>query len=94
MVGALGALLVAIVVEERPTTDYLLTIALVAFAAATSPPRGYRTFWAIAMVPSLVLLIVSFYVPDPWSAILAGTAILYYLAWFARGIWLRRRRRK
>lgn len=93
MLGSLGALLVAVVVDERPTTDYLLTIALAAFAVATVPPKGLRRFWTLAMLPALILLGISFHLDEPWSAILGGAGTLWYAAWLLRGVWLRRRRR-
>lgn len=91
MIGALGALLIAMLVGERPTSDYLLTISLVAFAVATAPPRGVRRFWAIAMLPALVLLVVSFYLDEVWSAIVAAVAIGWYVANFAYQRFKRRR---
>lgn len=94
MLGSLGALLVAMVVDERPRTDYLLTIALAAFAVATFPPKGVRRFWTTAMLPALILLAASFHLDEPWSAIVGGVGILWYVAWMVRGIWLRRRRRR
>jgi hypothetical protein len=92
MLGSLGALLVAMVVGERPTTDYLLTIALAAFAVSTIPPKGLRRFWMLAMLPALILLGISFHLDEPWSAILGGVGILWYVGWFVRGVLIRRRR--